>query len=495
MKSKSQKGKNPQKSKNTKSKNNNKNNNNSSQSYIEESIDSISQNLSKKNIIIFFTIFSTFLMIYFQYKYEMEQKLGNMGTNQLEEYYNILGIEYGSDINSIRKAYKKLSKIWHPDKHPNCESCKEKFLQINKAHENLIKMEQENFGKNNYNIFKSHPVVLNDKNYHKLVEKSDDLWIICVYEGTQEGIDYLSSVSSVFDEISFQKKNIVRFGIIDLFRYNKLSTYLPYKFPYLPAIYSHLTGECNEYMDNVDNINIMSFNNFILQAYHTKIKVLEMNEIKSLFYNNKDNVNNNNEFNIKKNLNLEFFIITSKNDIDLVARDFYRRYNDYIKLYQNSFNIYDDTLKLFNEKNNYKVYIKYNDINNENNNELKTKIEPIPISINIKDDFSHKLENAFELGKKLIFPEIYQNNIMQHCASKLEENEENNKIIDLCIIQIDHEENDKNIEKQIDKILYKTLIKNYYENIKNKNKKKNSEDIYLNINFGYVNYLMIVFYK
>ena len=36
-----------------------------------------------------------------------------------KKYYKILELEYGSDFNSIRKAYKRLLKKYHPDLYQN----------------------------------------------------------------------------------------------------------------------------------------------------------------------------------------------------------------------------------------------------------------------------------------------------------------------------------------------------------------------------------------
>ena len=54
-------------------------------------------------------------------------------------YYDILEIEEDADSNSIKKAYKKLAKKFHPDLNPdNVELSEEKFKQINEAYHVLI---------------------------------------------------------------------------------------------------------------------------------------------------------------------------------------------------------------------------------------------------------------------------------------------------------------------------------------------------------------------
>ncbi|HIA98354.1 MAG TPA: hypothetical protein EYO15_04160 [Marine Group III euryarchaeote] len=54
-------------------------------------------------------------------------------------YYDILEIEGDADSNSIKKAYKKLAKKFHPDLNPdNVELSEKKFKQINEAYHVLI---------------------------------------------------------------------------------------------------------------------------------------------------------------------------------------------------------------------------------------------------------------------------------------------------------------------------------------------------------------------
>ena len=54
-------------------------------------------------------------------------------------YYDILEVEEDADSESIKKAYKKLAKKYHPDLNPdNVELYEKKFKQINEAYHVLI---------------------------------------------------------------------------------------------------------------------------------------------------------------------------------------------------------------------------------------------------------------------------------------------------------------------------------------------------------------------
>ena len=133
-----------------------------------------------------------------------------------------------------------------------------------------------------------------------------------------------------------------------------------------------------------------------------------------------DNKNND----INKNIDLHLFIISSKHFIDLVAKDFQRRYENEIVISQNSLGTYDETLKQFikNNKENekYRVFALYNIFNN-NKNKLKRVIEPIPIEIDYREkSIKEEFLKIFEISKKLIMPKIHRSNYLSHCKSVFE---------------------------------------------------------------------------
>ena len=481
MKSKSQKSKKQPKEKKEKK--------DSFYSYIsptEEQIYELKTNI-KKNIMIIGIITFIIIMIFFQYRYELKMD-SRYQNNEDEDYYSILGLEPGASINDIRKAYKKLSKIWHPDKHPNCINCKEKFLQITKAHETLIKNNENSSLKNS--LFTSHPIILTSKNYHKLVELSDDFWIILVFENRP------SDVVSIFDEISNRFKSIIKFGIIDIIKEDELRTYLPFSFKYPPSIFTHLTGIDDEIYQNIDRINVIDFMRFIEDVNKSKISLVDKNKLRNL-YNLKGKLIKKNDIDIKKDLDLKFFIFSSKNVIDLVAKDFQKKYEN-CQVYQNELEFYNDALDIFKAKNNEKIFISFNDISKEDNKTLIKEIMPLPIQIGLKDDMTQKLQIAFEIGKRITIPKIYKNNYIKHCTSKIELienqlNENDNKNnhgkdinedknnIDICIIELN--DKDENVSNDINIAFYKGIINNFKKNIQ----KKTIDDTTITINYGYVN--------
>ena len=54
-----------------------------------------------------------------------------------KDYYKILGVEKDATDNDVKKAYRKLAIIHHPDKNPDDEHAAERFKDIGEAYETL----------------------------------------------------------------------------------------------------------------------------------------------------------------------------------------------------------------------------------------------------------------------------------------------------------------------------------------------------------------------
>lgn len=71
--------------------------------------------------------------------------------------YSVLGVDRSASADDIKKAYRRLSKEWHPDKHPSTSSgqvnkeAESKFKEINEAYETLNdpqkKQQYDTFGR------------------------------------------------------------------------------------------------------------------------------------------------------------------------------------------------------------------------------------------------------------------------------------------------------------------------------------------------------------
>lgn len=55
----------------------------------------------------------------------------------MKEYYDILGINQGASEDEIKKAYRKMSKKYHPDLNPNNKEAEENFKKVVEAYEVL----------------------------------------------------------------------------------------------------------------------------------------------------------------------------------------------------------------------------------------------------------------------------------------------------------------------------------------------------------------------
>jgi DnaJ-class molecular chaperone len=58
--------------------------------------------------------------------------------------YETLELPIGASRVEVKAAYRKLAKLWHPDKHPeNQEEAKERFQKIQKAYDSLMLTEED----------------------------------------------------------------------------------------------------------------------------------------------------------------------------------------------------------------------------------------------------------------------------------------------------------------------------------------------------------------
>ncbi|KAI5815768.1 hypothetical protein BZA77DRAFT_265234 [Pyronema omphalodes] len=59
-----------------------------------------------------------------------------------QDYYKILGLDKSASPKDIKRAYRNLSKKWHPDKNPDNAAASDKFREVAEAYETLSDDEQ-----------------------------------------------------------------------------------------------------------------------------------------------------------------------------------------------------------------------------------------------------------------------------------------------------------------------------------------------------------------
>ena len=58
------------------------------------------------------------------------------------DYYEILGVERGAQPEQIKKAYRKLAHLYHPDKNPGDSEAEARFKEAAEAYEVLSNPEK-----------------------------------------------------------------------------------------------------------------------------------------------------------------------------------------------------------------------------------------------------------------------------------------------------------------------------------------------------------------
>jgi len=61
----------------------------------------------------------------------------------LDRYFRTLGITDTKDIKSIKRAFMKVAKKYHPDKTQNNTNLQDRFIQARDAYENIMKFKKE----------------------------------------------------------------------------------------------------------------------------------------------------------------------------------------------------------------------------------------------------------------------------------------------------------------------------------------------------------------
>ena len=83
------------------------------------------------------------------------ESVGKSGRKKMFDPYSVLGVSRDASDDEIKKAYRKLSRKYHPDaniNNPNKAQAEEKFKEVQQAYEQIMK-EREYGSSGNYNSY------------------------------------------------------------------------------------------------------------------------------------------------------------------------------------------------------------------------------------------------------------------------------------------------------------------------------------------------------
>lgn len=206
--------------------------------------------------------------------YSISGKL-NKNENQ-RNYYEVLGVSKKSSNSEIRKAFRKLSLVWHPDKNPGCEPCLEKFRDISKAYEILGDDEKrqvyDSTQGGEIEIIPSAAITLTSDNFDDLVIlQTANSWVIQVYTDHDELCHYFSSI---WEESIEEMGKYYRFGRIHAKKESSLLKKLPLNVKVFPAIFIITNGYPYEIYSKIYDPSLESFLDFLSNSFPITLNLL-----------------------------------------------------------------------------------------------------------------------------------------------------------------------------------------------------------------------------
>lgn len=158
-------------------------------------------------------------------------------------FYDIMGIPRGSDMLEVRKAYKSLALTWHPDKHPDCKECPDRFGQISEAYDTLSNVEKKKAYDNHRapkgSLEASSSLEITGENFESNVLRSDDVWLVEVFN-PNDGM--CKSFHPIWEEVSASMESVAKFGRIDATKQKRALDMLPQRIVIFPVILRYARG-------------------------------------------------------------------------------------------------------------------------------------------------------------------------------------------------------------------------------------------------------------
>jgi hypothetical protein len=225
----------------------------------------------------------TFLVFFMKVHEEMNGSF--RGEKSDENLYEVLGLTSQATVKDIKKQYNKLAVEFHPDKHPNCVVCEEKFRKISAAYEVLSSEDSKEHYDQTSGILepiKSGTTSLYLSNIHKIVYETPYVWIIQVYS---EDSSRSQTFSGFWEELAIEH-DYINFGRINHMSQTKLVYQLPFAVDELPHVFSIVPGEHSEVLElSYDKSPNADLRNFLRKAIGTHYKIVQAKEVAYMLKN------------------------------------------------------------------------------------------------------------------------------------------------------------------------------------------------------------------
>ncbi|ANQ06926.1 DnaJ protein [Plasmodium coatneyi] len=299
------------------------------------------------NIIIIGIILSFMTLITFKYleeKYSLEKYLEEGDSF---DYYEVLKCKRGDSINKIKKNYRDLSKMYHPDSNKDCKDCDKKFRDITKAYKTLsdprLKKAYDHSKGKVLKLIESNSVNLTMRNYKDLVENSNDYWIIQIYSDT----DNLSlNFSKIWEEAFDKYHEYISFGRINILTDKKLvKSKVPFNVKIFPTIFILAPDGTYHLYSNIFNATSKDFQSYINNYYPNLIyNVQHFNKAYSSLMKKSDPVSKSGSSHIDKNNKV--LLLSNKSKLSLQVKHITFKYRNIYTTYAIR---YDEIEHLTNE--------------------------------------------------------------------------------------------------------------------------------------------------
>lgn len=123
----------------------------------------------------------------------------------MKDYYYILGIKKGASTEEIKKAYRKLSLKFHPDKNDGDEFFTERFKEIQEAYETLTDINKRAGYDNKFSSYKTTEKANNGYNFDPVIE---------YFKANKQTFEFEEEITFSWKTINSDKVTIKPFGTV-----------------------------------------------------------------------------------------------------------------------------------------------------------------------------------------------------------------------------------------------------------------------------------------